>query len=162
MKIKYGMLFFMLFIFITGCGHSENSVKVNSEEQNLSWQANFHQLETSYKLTVISDYIYGCYTRDDQVLIDRIDKKTQTVNATFALENVSLISGMQADQNGNIYVLGKREESMGMWRIGADGTFQDFISMELEDAGDGSELFLKGIYAGTDGLLYVWCEMEVP
>ena len=162
MKIKYGMLFFMLFIFITGCGHSENSVKVNSEEQNLSWQANFHQLETSYKLTVISDYIYGCYTRDDQVLIDRIDKKTQTVNATFALENVSLISGMQADQNGNIYVLGKREESMGMWRIGADGTFQDFISMELEDAGDGSELFLKGIYAGTDGLLYVWCEMEIP
>ena len=162
MKRKHWTLLFVLLILMTGCSHLENDAKVSVEEQNTIWQASFYQLKTPYKLMVISDNLYGCYIRENHVLVDSVNKETQAVDATFDLGNAALISGMRADQNGNIYVLGKREDSTGMWRIGADGTFQDFTPMELEDAGDGSDIFLKGVYAGTDGLLYVWCEMEIP
>lgn len=166
MKSKLLIMLSVVLIFLTGCSHSgndsENAIQSSVKEENMTWQVSFYQLGIPYVYTVISNHIYGCYIKENHVLVDSIDKKTQVVDATFDLGNTSFISGMQADQDGNIYVLGEREERMGMWQIGTDGTFQDFTSMELEGAGDGSDIFMKGIYAGEDGLLYVWCEMEIP
>lgn len=176
-KVGQFLIIGLVLMLLAGCGRKENgsgsasndvsgsdSENAVSSEANreLTWEADMLPLGETYEQAALSDRIYGLYRRDGQVLVDRLEKTDLSVSASYDLGDAALVSGMAADQSGMLYVLGQREESLGMWRIAADGTFQDFTGMELEDAGDGSDIFLKGVYRGTDGSLYVWCNLFLP
>lgn len=164
-KIKY-IIFIIISAFVlhaTACGVSENNER-NSilQEDADSWKEKYSRLERQYVLALATERnIYGCYIKDDNVLVDSIDKESFLVNETFVLLDALLISGMAADQEGNIYILDDREESAVIWKVDADGRFQDHVSMNLESTEDADDLFLKGVYTDQNGYLYVWCEMMV-
>ena len=165
----------ILIFMITGCGNSENTNnsaqgRGNPENRNNivqgredgSWQADYSRLENQYELAVVADNIYGCYVKDDKVLIDSINKEDLSVEDSFALPDASSILGMVADTEGNIYFLVDQGESTGFWKIDTDGNLQDFVKLELENTEEADNILLKGIYADQSGNLYIWCEMMVP
>lgn len=164
-NIKY-IIFIIVSAFVlhtTACGVSENNER-NSilQEDDISWKENYSRLEKRYVLALATEHnIYGCYMKDDNVLLDSIDKESFLLNKTFVLSDALLISGMAADQEGNIYILDDREESAVIWKVDTDGRFQDHVNMNLERTEDADDLFLKGVYTDQNGYLYVWCEMMV-
>ena len=162
---------------ITGCGNSGNSAVLreskisteqnheqdyNQDREDPSWQADYSPLENRYELAVISDNIYGCYVKDDQVLLDSISKENLSINDTFVLADASSVSGMAADNAGNVYLLGNKEEDTGLWKVDSGGNLQDFVKIELKFTKDAINILLKGIYTDQNGYLYIWCEMLVP
>lgn len=170
----------ILILIITGCSNSEgmnstapddinpgetdnidNPIQ-NQDRSDESWQADYSRLENQYELAVAAGNIYGCYIRDGKVFIDSINKENITVDGSFALPDASSILGMTADMEGNAYLLGTEGDNTGFWKIDANNNLRDFVKMELEDTEDADEIFLKGIYSGQRGNLYVWCEMQVP
>lgn len=161
--IKY-IIFIIVSVFmllINACGVSgDNEGKGILQEGTVSWKENHSQLERKYALALTTECnIYGCYIKNDEVLLDSIDKESLSVKETFVLSGALLISGMAADQEGNIYILDDRQESAVIWKNDADGRFQDHVSMNLENTEDADDLFLKGVYTDQNGYLYVWCEM---
>ena len=132
----------------------------DKDRKDPSWQADYFRLENRYELAVISDNIYGCYVKADQVLLDSINRENFSVNGTFVLPDVSSVSGMAADTAGNIYLLGNKEEDTGLWKVDTDGNLQDFAKMEYTKYAN--FMFLKGIYDDQRGYLYIWCEAQVP
>jgi len=170
-KVKCGLIIIVnvFTLLITGCGVSENQIgqekETNSflQEDAISWKEDYSQMEGQYMLALATDCnIYGCYVKDDEVFLDSIDKDNFLVNETFILSDAFLLSGMAADQEGNVYILDSREESAGIWRVDADGSLLDYINMKLENSEDADNLFLKGIYPDQNGYFYVWCEMQMP
>ncbi len=164
-KIKY-IIFIIVsvfMLFVNACGVSgDNEGKGILQEGTVSWKENHSQLERKYALALTTECnIYGCYIKNDEVLLDSMDKESLLVKETFVLSGAMLTSGMTADQEGNIYILDDREESAGIWKIDADGRFQDHVSMNLENTKDVDDLFLKGVYTDQNGYLYVWCRMSV-
>ena len=164
-RIKYTIFtiistFMLLF---TSCGVSGNNEgKGILQEGAVSWKENHSLLERQYALALSTERnIYGCYVKDDDVLLDSIDKEGFSVKETFVLSDAMLISGMAADWEGNVYILDVREESACIWKVDADGRFQDPVSINLESTKDAKDLFLKGVYTDQNGYLYVWCEMSV-
>lgn len=164
-RIKYTIFtiistFMLLF---TSCGVSGNNEgKGILQEGAVSWKENHSLLERQYALALATERnIYGCYVKDDEVLLDSIDKEGFSVKETFVLSDAMLISGMAADWEGNVYILDIREESACIWKVDADGRFQDPVSINLESTKDAKDLFLKGVYTDQNGYLYVWCEMSV-
>ena len=164
-RIKYTIFtiistFMLLF---TSCGVSGNNEgKGILQEGAVSWKENHSLLERQYALALSTERnIYGCYVKDDDVLLDSIDKEGFSVKETFVLSDAMLISGMAADWEDNVYILDVREESACIWKVDADGRFQDPVSITLESTKDAKDLFLKGVYTDQNGYLYVWCEMSV-
>ena len=154
-----------IILFISGCSVSKNGAgeKTINKENAVTWDASYSRLDTQYLLALATDCnIYGCYIQDDEVLLASISKESFSVNRTYVLSDALMISGMAADQEGNVYVLDNREESAGIWEIDADGSFHDYVVMELEDIENADNLFLKNVYTDLDGYFYVWCEMMVP
>ena len=177
------MIIISLLIFImTGCGaegtqdaglgaaensgpknNPENNTEFPSDETSVSWQADYFRLENRYDLTLSTDCnIFGCYIEAGKVLLDNIEKENFSVKETFILSDASLIEGMAADREGNVYLLENRENSSGFWKVDADGSLQDYVKMDLEDTEDAEDMYLKGIYSDQSGYFYVWCEMIVP
>ena len=169
-KLKGKMIIALtiLIFIITGCGgnlesgNSENRDNPVQGREDESWQAHYFRLEKQYELAVVVDNIYGCYFKDDKVLIDSIHKEDFSVEDSFVLPDASSILGMVVDTEGNIYLLGAQGESTGFWEIDTDGNLQDFAKLELENTEEADNILLKGIYADKSGNLYIWCEMMVP
>lgn len=151
-------------LFITACGISGNNKSGSIPyEDAFSWQEKGHQLEKRYVLALETGCnIYGCYVKDNGVFLDSINGENFLVKETVVLPGAVLISGMAADQEGNVYILDNRGESAGIWKVDADGCLQDYVSMSLESTENADDLFLKGVYTDQNGYLYVWCEMMVP
>lgn len=164
-RIKY-IIFTIISTFMllfTSCGVSGNNEgKGILQEGAVSWKENHSLLERQYALALSTERnIYGCYVKDDEVLLDSIDKESLSVKETFVLSGATLISGMAADREGNVYILDVREENACIWKVDADGRFQDPVSINLESTKDAKDLFLKGVYTDQNGYLYVWCKMSV-
>lgn len=172
LRLGYGiiMLICVLLVFITGCGKAggnRNTGQETTENSGLkdnviSWQASYSRLENQYDFALAADHIYGCYVKEDRILLDIINKEEFFVEKTLVLSDVSFIAGMAADQGGNVYLLGNKGDSTGLWKIDAGGSLQDYKEMELEDTEKAQDLLLKGIYTDQNGYLFVWCEMIVP
>lgn len=166
----------ILLFILTGCGGNpknrediaqgldepENTVIFVQEPREESWQAEYFRLENRYDLAVAAGNLYGMSTKDRQVFIDSIDKESFSVEDSFVLPGGSSLSGMTADAEGNVYLLGDQGETAGFWKIDTEGKLQEFTEIELEDTEDADDILLKGIYADRSGKLYVWCEMFVP
>lgn len=140
----------------------ENMTVTAQEPQEESWQAEYSILADRYEQAVATDKLYGYRVKDGQVVIDSINRETLSVDESFVLSGVSSLFRMDADAEGNVYLLGEQGESAGFWRIDTDGVLQDFVRMELEDTEEADDILLKGIYTDQSGNLYVWCEMFVP
>lgn len=164
------VLIYMLVFFIVGCGKTDNNIGTgqettgNSSSNNhvISWQAKHIPLENRYALALATDRIYGCYVKDDQILLDMINKQDISAKETLKIPGASFIAGIASDQEGNIYLMGNKGESTGLWKIDTAGNLQDYTEMELENTEKVRDLFLKGIYTDQNGILFVWCEMSVP
>lgn len=155
----------VMVFFITGCGKTDNHINMGqeiTENNGLSWQASYSQLENQYVLALVTEHLYGCYVKDDQILIDIMNKQDTSMKETLTLSDASFIVGMASDQKGNVYLLGNKGESTGLWRIDTEGNLQDYVEMDLENTEKTCDLFMKGIYADQNGYLFVWCEMLVP
>lgn len=164
----------ILALALTGCGapsddlisglSPENANTENKDNNDtFAWNAAYSELNTCYTLALTTDSaIYGCYLQANQVLIDRVNKVDLSERVTFALTGVSYVSGMTADQEGNVYVLTGEEENAAIWKLSADGSFHDFLDLEFEDLEKADDFYLKGIFADSDGHFYVWCEMILP
>lgn len=155
----------VMVFFITGCGKTDNHINMGqeiTENNGLSWQASYSQLENQYVLALVTEHLYGCYVKDDQILIDIMNKQDTSMKETLTLSDASFIAGMASDQKGNVYLLGNKGESTGLWRIDTEGNLQDYVEMDLENTEKTCDLFMKGIYADQNGYLFVWCEMLVP
>lgn len=150
-------------LLITGCGVSGDNEKNSTlQEGVVSWKESYSRLERQYESALATDCnIYGCYIKENEVLLDSVDKESFSVKETFVLSGAVLISGMAADQEGNVYILDDREVSAGIWIVDADGRFQDHVSMNLEGTEDAANLLLKGVYTDQNGYLYIWCGMLV-
>ena len=170
-----------LALFITGCGASGYNIKPemvqetepktvqgaeetgDSLEGTASWSANYYQLENLYTLALATEHnIYGCYAKDDEILLDSINKENLSIKKSIVLNDASLISGMSADQEGNVYILDNREENIDIWKLDATDTIRKYAGIRLEDTESADDLFIKGIYTDSCGNLYLWCEMTVP
>ncbi len=172
MRIRYKAVIIacMLAFFITGCKKAESNTNTGQEtmENNIlednaaSWHADYSQLGKQYILALALDHLYGCYVKDDRILLDVMDKQDFAVTETMVVSEAAYIAGMAADQQGNIYLWGNKGESAGYWRIDIEGNQQDFAEMELEDTERASDLSLEGIYTNQDGNIFVWCKMLVP
>ncbi|MCM1500762.1 MAG: hypothetical protein NC124_20075, partial [Clostridium sp.] len=151
-------------LLMTACGVSgDNERNGTLQADVISWKESYSRLEKQYVFALAADCnIYGCYIKDNEVLLDSIDKENFLVNETFVLPDAVLISGMAADQEGNIYILDNREKSAGIWKIDAAGHLQDYVNMNLESTGDAIDLLLKGVYTVQNGYSYIWCEMLIP
>ena len=171
-KLRYGMrtVLLLLTFLITGCGEADNTGNAekgaaessNPKESTVSWQAEYFSLENQYILALASDRLYGCYVREDQVLLDIINKDDISARKTCVLPDVSQIAGMVSDQDGKVYLLGNKEEETGLWTIDAEGNLQDYQEMILEDTDEVSDLSLRGIFTNQSGYLFVWCKMLAP
>lgn len=181
-KIKMVIVFVLILSFLTSC----SQLAGNSQHQDLtdasvggdpatngeagkqpqgssaSWKADYLTLTNRYDMAVTADKIYGCFFQGDQAIIERLDRQTAAVDSTFTLEGVSYLSGMVADNAGNVYILGNQGETSGLWKINGDGQLQDFSEMELEDTEEAMYISPKGIFADQRGYLYLWCGMEIP
>ena len=156
-------------LLITGCsaggdnrsqGPGRNS---SLHEDSVAWNERYSLLEGQYMLALATDYnIYGCFVKDDDVLLDNIDKENYHVKETYVLQDAFSISGMAADRENNVYILDNREKSAGIWKIDANGNLQDYVNIKLENSENADNLFLKGIYTDSTGYFYVWCEMQIP
>lgn len=153
------MITCMLVFFLAGCGKEDNNINSSLENPVISWQADYTQLENPYDFALATDCIYGCYVKDDQILLDIINKQDISAKETLTIPNAVFIMGMTSDQEGNVYLMGNNGESMGFWRIDTDGNLQDYAEMELENTEGTQDLFLKGIYTDQNGTLFIWCEM---
>lgn len=170
LRFRSIVLICMLALFITGCGKTDNNIGTgqettkNSGSNNhvMSWQAKHTPLENRYMHAVATDRIYGCYVKDDQILLDMVNKQDFSAKETLKISGASFIAGMASDQEGNIYLMGNKGESTGLWRIDTAGNLLDYAEMELEDTEKVRNLLLKGIYTDQNGILFVWCEMLVP
>ncbi len=145
----------VMVFFITGCGKTDNHINMGqeiTENNGLSWQASYSQLENQYVLALVTEHLYGCYVKDDQILIDIMNKQDTSMKETLTLSDASFIAGMASDQKGNVYLLGNKGESTGLWRIDTEGNLQDYVEMDLENTEKTCDLFMKGIYADQN-----WC-----
>lgn len=145
-----------------GSGSSPEAASGSTDKKDISWQAAYFPLENQYTLALAADQLYGCYIRDGQAFLDRMDKDAGAACETLTLPEVSLITGLAADGEGSVYLLGDREEGTGFWKMDEKGTLQDYGEMELEDTQRADELRFKGIFTDPAGRLFVWCEMCVP
>ena len=139
-NLRYRIIFIIsvLIFLLTGCVKTGSNINIGQEitennslrENAISWQASYSRLENRYALALVADHLYGCYVKDDQILLDIINREDISVNETLVLSDASFIVGMAADQEGNIYLLGNKGESTGLWRISAEGNLQDYVEME--------------------------------
>lgn len=170
LKCRITIMVCALLFLITGCGKAGSNRNTGQEttensglkDNVISWQASYFRLENSYDLALAAEHLYGCYVKDDRILLDIINKEKCFVEETLVLPDASFIAGMAADQGGNVYLLGNKGDSTGLWKIDAGGSLQDYKEMELEDTEKAQDLLLKGIYTDQNGYLFVWCEMIVP
>lgn len=160
-KYRIIVIVCVLVFLIAGCGKEDNNINSSLENPVISWQADYTQLENPYVLALATNFIYGCYVKDDQILLDIINKQDISTKETLTIPNAVFIMGMTSDQEGNVYLMGNNGESMGLWRIDTDGNLQDYAEMELENTEGTQDLFLKGIYTDQNGTLFIWCEMLV-
>ena len=126
-KLGYGMrtVLLLLAFLITGCGEADNTGNAekgaaessNPKESTVSWQAEYFSLENQYILALASDRLYGCYVREDQVLLDIINKDDISARKTCVLPDVSQIAGMVSNQDGKVYLLGNKEEETGYGQL---------------------------------------------
>ena len=170
LKFRIAIIVCMMLFLMTGCGKTGSNINKgrettdnnDSKEDAISWQASYDQLGNQYDLALAADDLYGCYVKDDRILLDIINKQELLVKDTLVLSDATFVAGMTADQDGNIYLLGNKGESTGLWKIDTEGNLQDYAEMELENTEKVSDLFLKGIYTDQYGYLFVWCEMLAP
>ncbi len=171
---------FLLLCFMTACGQrgtgkeqGDPSAGAEStpgpqpapgfpQEEALSWQARYARLENPYTQVLAADVLYGIYTRNGLTLLDSIDRESLTVDGTFRLPEGISPSGLAADRDGNVYLLGRQEGRAGIWKFDAENGFRNQMEMELEDASRADELTLRGVCTDARGYLYVWCHMMVP
>lgn len=172
--------FILLWCLVTACGRQETGkeqsvplagtesapvplpVPGSPREDAISWQASYSRLENPYTAALAEDAIYGCYTEDGRELLDSINREDFAVDGTFRLPEGFLLSGLAADREGHVYLLGKQEEKVGLWRVDAKDGLQDYMEMELEDTDRAEELTLRGVCTDGKGYLYVWCRMLIP
>lgn len=170
LRFRSIVLICMLALFIAGCGKTDNNISTEQETTKnsgstnhvMSWQAKHTPLEERYVHAVATDRIYGCYVKDDQIWLDMINKQDFSAKETLKIPGASFIAGMASDQEGNIYLMGNKGESTGLWRIDTAGNLLDYAEMEWENTEKVQDLLLKGIYTDENGILFVWCEMSVP
>lgn len=108
------------------------------------------------------DSLYGCYSRNDRMMLDCIDKEDLSVNWTADLSELSLTGGVGVDRDGNVYLLETEEGQARLWKVETDGTVRDCGTLGLEDTERADELSMKGIDTDGEGNFYIWCEMIVP
>lgn len=134
---RYRIIMTVCAVFlIAGCGKNDNNINnINSSPDNhaVTWKADYSQLENPYVLALATNLIYGCYVKDDQILLDIINKQDISTKETLTISNAVVIMGMASDQEGNVYLMGNSGESMGLWRIDNEGKLQDYAEMELEN-----------------------------
>jgi len=159
----------MLALFMVGCEKKDSNISTGQETTEnsgsnhrvISWQAKYTPLENPYVFTLATDRIYGCYVKDDQILLDMISKQDISAKETLTIPDASFIMGMASDREGNVYLMGNSGESTGLWRIDTEGKLQDYAEMELENTEGTEDLLMKGVFTDQSGTLFIWCEMLV-
>jgi len=144
-------------------GSPEKGETGGAQGGSLSWQADFSRLETRYDLALATDNaVYGCYSKNGQAMLDRIDKESLYVSETFTLDDTQFLSGMAADSECNVYLLAEKDGGASLRRIDPDGSLHDPVPFKPEETEEADTLLLKGIYTDPDGCLYVWCGLMAP
>ncbi|MCM1056297.1 MAG: extracellular solute-binding protein [Firmicutes bacterium] len=181
-KYKTILCLFIGIFFLNGCGktvstdagglqdapsgsHHTNEIAENSSSDHnaFSWQARYYPLADQYDYVLAADRLYGCALREDQVSIDIYDindlmgKQELSAGQTLTIPDASSVMGMASDGEGNVYLMGNKGESIGLWRIDTEGTLQEYTEIEPENTEGISDLSLKGIYTDRDGTFYIWC-----
>lgn len=144
-------------------GEAAESENGPLEENAVSWQADYLQLEHSYDMAVTAgDIIYGCLLGEEGARIDWIGKENASSSAALTLPGISEVLGLAADRDGNVYLLENKDGDMGFWKADGDSGATERVEMELENCEEISDLSLKGIATDHRDYFYIWCEMMIP
>ena len=147
-------------------GSDAPMTETNSPRETVSsWNARYYQLADQYDYVLAADRLYGCAIREDQATIDIYDinaihdKQELSAEQTLTIPDASSVLGMASDREGNVYLMGNKGGSTGLWKINTEEDIPEYIEIEPEDAEGVSDFSLKGIDTDRDGTLFIWCEL---
>lgn len=150
-------------IITESMGENGTSSDENSETEEISWRAAYNAMENRYDLvTMAGDIIYGCRQENNQIAVESMDKETLSVQKQQLLPDVSYMQSMNADGQGNVYLLGEQDGSTVFWTLDREGNLQENPDMMPEDTENAVFVELRGVYADGRGYLYFHYGMAVP
>lgn len=135
----------------------------SAEAEEISWCASYTALENRYdRVAVAGDAIYGCRQEDGQMVVERMDKGSFSVQDQFPLPDVSYMQSMAVDGQGNVYLLGEQGGDTVFRMLDGDGNFQEIGDLMPEDTENAAFIEPRGIYSDGRGYLYFHYGMSVP
>ena len=165
-------------LFLCSCKNTEaesagNYIQdmVNIEpipEAESIYQTNIISLNKEHSAAeIVGDVVYGGAISNSSPVVTVQDKNTGKIinEITVPMSGEALgIQSLASDNEGNIYLVVCNYTDNGtiVWKIDTAGTLHEMNNMVLEDTMNAQSQSIKKIAAGTDGNLYLWCEMGIP
>ncbi|MBD5547895.1 MAG: extracellular solute-binding protein [Lachnospiraceae bacterium] len=149
-------------IFLGGCGKEENSMTIASNKEEITWQDLHTDLGKEYGLVAVTeDMIYGCYKENDEIVIACQNKVSGNIEKVRAFSDLSYIKNIDADGEGNVYIVGDKESENVLCKIDTAGNLQEIGDFLLEDTEKAINIDLRGIKVDSEGNIFLWYEMGI-
>ena len=104
-------------VFLCGCGKEENNMTAASNKEEVTWQDIHTDLGKQYGLVAVTeDMIYGCYEENDGIVVTYQNKVSGIVERSMAFSDISYIKNIDADGEGNVYMVGDKEGKNVLWK----------------------------------------------
>ena len=132
------------------------------------YQSNTILLNKEYSTAEITgDIIYGGAISNFSPVVTIQDKNTGEIinEITVPISGTALeIQSLTSDNEGNIYLViyNYADNSTMMWIIDTIGILHEMNDIVLEDTQKAQSQLIKKVTAGSDGNIYLWCEMGIP
>ncbi len=149
-------------VFLGGCGKDENNMTAASNKEEVTWQDIHTDLGKQYGLVAVTeDMIYGCYEGNDGIVVTYQNKVSGIVERSMTFSDVSYIKNIDADGEGNVYMVGDKEGINVLWKIDTFGNLQEIGGFLLENTEEAINIDLQGIKVDSEGNIFLWYEMGI-
>lgn len=141
---------------------------MNIETMENTYQTNVISLSREYNVAeIVGDVVYGGTISNSSPVVTVQDKNTGKIinEITIPTSGAALrIQSLSSDDDGNIYlvVCDYADNSSIVWKIDTAGTLHEMNNIVLEDTQNAQSQSIKKIVAGSNGEIYLWCEMGIP
>lgn len=159
---KVAIMILLSAVFLGGCGKDENNMTAASNKEEVTWQDIHTDLGKQYGLVAVTeDMIYGCYEENDGIVVTYQNKVSGIVERSRTFSDVSYIKNIDADGEGNVYMVGDKEGTNVLWKIDTAGNLQEIGGFLLENTEEAINIDLQGIKADSEGNIFLWYEMGI-
>ena len=141
---------------------------MNIETMENTYQTNVISLSREYNVAeIVGDVVYGGTISNSSPVVTVQDKNTGKIINEITIPTSGAALGIQSltsDNDGNIYlvVCDYVDNSSVVWKIDTAGTLHEMNNIVLEDTQNAQSQSIKKIATGSNGEIYLWCEMGIP